>query len=253
MTPETEPFILTFDEVDSTNTYVREHFDQLPDLALVTARSQTAGRGRLGRRWIAPPGSSFCGTFCFKSITDGFHAGMLCGVALMETVSELIPDVQGFYLKWPNDLYFGRSKAAGVLGEGIIREGRIAGIALGIGLNVNTTAEELQAAGQPAVSLRMASGRKFNVDIVAKLLAKSLNVCYIKYSNSVDDLFDKWRSANKLIGRNIAVVDACGVRYEGIFADITQDGEMVLEYEEQGKQVRKCFNCADVSVDKSTI
>ena len=254
MTPETEPYILTLDEVDSTNTYVRQHFDMLPDLALVTAKFQTAGRGRLGRKWIAPPGVNFSGTFCFKNVPDGFLAGIFCGVALMETVKELLPGNEDFYLKWPNDLYFGKAKAAGLLGEGVIRNGRLAGVAMGIGLNVNTSAEDLQGAGQAAVSLKMVAQREFNVDFVTKLLAKSLSVCYIKYSNSVDALFDKWRSANKLIGKTIAVVDSRGVRHEGLFADVTETGEMVLEsVDEKGERLRQVFNCGDVSVDKSTI
>lgn len=254
MTPETEPFILTLDEVDSTNTYVREHFDMLPDLALVTAKFQTAGRGRLGRKWIAPRGVNFSGTFCFKNVCDGFRAGIFCGVALMETIRQLLPGNEDFYLKWPNDLYFGKATAAGLLGEGVIRNGRLAGVAMGIGLNVNTSPEDLQGADQAAVSLKMVAQREFNVDFVTKLLAKSLNACYIKYSNSADALFDEWRSANKLIGKTIAVIDSCGVRHEGLFADVTASGEMVLEcVDGKGERQRRLFNCGDVSVDKTTI
>ena len=252
MTQETDPFILFLEETSSTNTYVREHFHELPDLALVTARFQTAGRGRLGRKWVSPPGTNFCGTFCFKSVADGFHAGMLAGVALIQTVQELLPEA-GFYLKWPNDLYCGKAKVAGMLGEGIIRQGRMAGVAMGIGLNVNMSLEELSQVGQKADSLKNIAGREFNPDFIAKQLAKSIKECYIKYSNSVDALFALWRDANRLIGRTIAVTDACGVRYEGVFKDVTPAGEMVLECFLEGKTVEKVFNCGDVSVDKSTL
>ena len=252
MTPETEPYILFLEETSSTNTYVREHFDELPDLALVTARFQTAGRGRLGRKWVSPPGTNFCGTFCFKNVADGFHAGMIAGVALVQTVRELLPEAE-FYLKWPNDLYSGKAKVAGMLGEGIIRQGRIAGVAMGIGLNVNMSFEELSQVGQKADSLKNIAGREFNPDFIAKLLAKSIKECYIKYSNSVDALFALWRDANRLIGRTIAVTDALGVRYEGVFRDVTPGGEMVLECFLEGEKVEKIFNCGDVSVDKSTL
>ena len=252
MTPETEVRIISLDEVDSTNTYVRERFDELPDLALVTAKFQTAGRGRLGRKWIAPRGVNLCGTFCFKSVSDGFHAGMICGVALMETVKELLPETD-FYLKWPNDLYCGKAKVAGMLGEGVLKGGKIIGVAMGTGLNVNTSETDLMAAGQKATSLKLISGREFNPDFVARLLAKYVNMCYIKYSNSADDVFRIWRSANKLISRNIAVTDACGVRYEGVFRDVTSAGEMILEVNDRGKVCSRCFSCGDVSVDKSTI
>lgn len=253
MTPATELQILKLARVDSTNTYVREHFDTLPDLSLVTAEFQTAGRGRLGRKWIAPPGVNFCGTFCFKSVPDGFHAGMLCGIALMETVNTLLPEDDRFYLKWPNDLYYGKAKVAGLLGEGVIRNGRLAGVALGIGLNVNTSPDDLKDVGQSATSLKIIAQKEFNMDFVTNLLAKSLNACYIMYLNSVETVFAKWRSCNKLIGRTIAVTDAGGKRWEGIFSDVTSAGEMVLEIPcADGGVTRKCFNCGDVSVDKSS-
>ena len=252
MTPETEAPIISLEEVDSTNTYVREHFDELPDLTLVTAQFQTAGRGRLGRKWVAPRGVNFCGTFCFKTVTDGFHAGMICGVALMMTVKELLPEAE-FYLKWPNDLYFGKAKVAGMLGEGVLKGGKIAGVAMGTGLNVNTSEEELSSVGQAATSLKVISGREFNLDFVARLLAKCVNVCYIKYSNSADEIFALWRSENKLLGREIAVTDACGKRYAGLFKDVSPQGEMLLEWEEEGRKVERFFSCGDVSVDKSMI
>ena len=56
------PELRILDEADSTNTYARHHFDELPDGSLVVARHQTAGRGRRGRVWISPPGMNFAGT-----------------------------------------------------------------------------------------------------------------------------------------------------------------------------------------------
>ena len=250
MTAETDPPVIVLERTDSTNTYVRERFDELPDGVLVAAKEQTAGRGRLGRRWISPPGVNFCGTFCLKNLADGFHAGMLCGTALMRTVEKLLPGY-GFYLKWPNDLYYGKAKVAGLLGEGVIREGKIAGVAMGIGLNVNMNEDDLARVGQQALSLKTIAGREFNLDFITKLLAKSLNECYIIYLNSVDTIFTEWRAANKLIGRPIAVTDGSGKRYEGIFKDVMPSGEMLLEYEEQGCLKVRCCNCGDVSVDKS--
>lgn len=252
MTPETEFVIIRLEQTDSTNTYVREHFCELPDLALVTAKFQTAGRGRLGRRWIAPPGVNLSGTVCFKSVTDGFHAGMICGVALIKTVNELLPGVD-FYLKWPNDLYYGKAKVAGMLGEGVLQKGGIAGIAMGTGLNVNTSAADLAAVGQAATSLKLISNKEFNPDFVANLLAKYINECYIIYSNSVSEIFALWRAANKLIGKNLAVTDAKGVRHEGLFKDVTSSGEMVLVCNTEERTVEKIFNCGDVSVDKSSM
>ena len=253
MIPETEEEIVFLDEVDSTNIYVRDHFDGLSDLALVVADRQTAGRGRLGRRWLSPPGLNFYGTFCFKNVRDGFHAGILCGVALMRTIGEAAPEVD-CYLKWPNDVYVGKAKLAGLLGEGVLRQGKIAGIAFGIGVNINMTPEHFAGLDQRATSLKIAAGRDFDVVFIAKLLAKSLKRCYINYSDSFDGIFSEWRRANRLIGKPIVLVSADGRRYEGMFRDVTGAGELLLEYvRSDGAAAVKAFNCGDVSIEKSSI
>ena len=253
MIPETDGEIIFLDEVDSTNLYVRDRFDDLADLALVVADRQTAGRGRLGRKWLSPPGLNFYGTFCFKGVRDGFHAGVLCGVALIRTLREAAPEVD-CYLKWPNDVYVGKAKLAGLLGEGVLRQGKIAGIAFGIGVNINMTPEHFAGLDQRATSLKIASGRDFDVVFIAKLLAKSLKRCYINYSDSFDGIFSEWRRAHRLIGKPIVLVSADGRRYEGIFRDVTGSGELLLEYVlPDGTAAVKAFNCGDVSIEKSSV
>ena len=253
MIPETEGEILFLDEVDSTNLYGRDRLDELSDLTLVVADRQTAGRGRLGRKWLSPSGLNFYGTFCFKNVRDGFHAGVLCGVALIRTLNEVAPEVD-CYLKWPNDVYVGKAKLAGLLGEGVLRQGKIEGIAFGIGVNINMTPELFAGIDQRATSLKIASGRDFDVVFIAKLLAKSLKRCYINYSDSFDGIFSEWRRANRLIGKPIVLVSADGQRYEGIFRDVTGTGELLLEYVcPDGSAAVKAFNCGDVSIEKSSI
>ena len=111
-----QPNLLILDEVDSTNTYAREHFDDLPDGTLVVARRQTAGRGRRGRSWLSPPGINFTGSILLKRLEDGFHAGCLLGVAALSLLRELAPELPA-YLKWPNDIYVENRKLAGLLSE----------------------------------------------------------------------------------------------------------------------------------------
>ena len=70
--------MILLDEVDSTNTYAKQHFSDLADGTLVAARMQTAGRGRLGRSWLSGCGRDITATFVLKNISDGFHAGVIC-------------------------------------------------------------------------------------------------------------------------------------------------------------------------------
>lgn len=245
--PVPEPVLL--DVVDSTNTYARTHFDQLPDGTMVAARCQTAGRGRRGRAWLSPAGQNIYATFLFKHLADGFHGGCLVGVGALACLREAAPGVDAF-LKWPNDLYVRERKLAGLLCESArIEAGRITGAVAGIGINVNLPPEELLSVDQPATSLLAEEKREFNLEILTKRLAETVFRYYITYLNSADALLAEWRSANRLIGRKISVTDSYGSTHEGIFRAISADGSMI--FEENGQM--KCFTCCDVKINRESV
>lgn len=74
-----QPNLLILDEVDSTNTYAREHFDDLPDGTLVVARRQTAGRGRRGRSWLSRPESISPAAFSSNALRTDSMRGACSG------------------------------------------------------------------------------------------------------------------------------------------------------------------------------
>lgn len=245
----TTPKVLFLDEVDSTNTYVRCHFDELPDGAMVTARFQSAGRGRQGRRWLAPPGANLSCSIAFKQLKDGFHAGCLTALAALELLEKVAPAVD-VYLKWPNDLYVEERKIAGMLCEGAkIEAGRIRGVVAGLGLNVNLTSEMLAEIDQPATSLAILTKQKFNPDFLAERLAEILIRYYVTYLNNAGAVIQAWKKANRLVGEELTVVAPSGQEYTGIFREIRDGGEMVLEC---GGTVRE-FSCCDVRIRRESI
>lgn len=241
--------LLILDEVDSTNTYAREHFDELEDGTLIAARSQTAGRGRRGRTWVSPPGTNFTGTVLLKRLNDGFHAGCLLGVATLELLHELAPELPA-YLKWPNDIYVEDRKLAGILCESArIENGRITAVAAGIGININLPPETLRAIDQPATSLLAEIKHEFNLDFFSKKLAEILNRYYIIYLNNAGVVIQKWIAANLLAGETLTVVDPRGEEHSGIFRRILEDGSML--FEEDGRSV--AFTCGDVKIDRNSV
>lgn len=242
--------VLILDEVDSTNTYVREHCGDLEDGTLVMARRQTAGRGRRGRAWISPPGVNFTGSVLFKRLGDGFHAGCLLGVAALGAVRELAPELP-VYLKWPNDLYIEDRKLAGILCESArIEHGRITAVAAGIGVNLNLTSDELRVIDQPATSLYAETGSEFNPDFFSKKLAEQLNRYYIIYLNNAGFVIQKWIAANLLAGESLTVIDPRGKAHTGIFRRIQEDGSML--FEEDGG-IPLVFTCGDVKIDRNSV
>ena len=236
--------ILHLDTVDSTNTYALRRFSEVADGVLVSAREQTCGRGRLGRKWFAPPGSNLTVSFAMSRIAVGFHAGAVAGLAALDLVREAVPECDP-YLKWPNDLYVGDAKLAGILCEGVTARGKLAGVVAGIGLNVNLSAAEAAAIGQRATSLKiLAPERTFFVAALTERLAFFLEQWYIKYDYGRDPVLARWRAENRLLGRTIEVVDPAGEVLSGRFSAIDDDGSMILETP-GGKVV---FRCGDVRI-----
>jgi BirA family biotin operon repressor/biotin-[acetyl-CoA-carboxylase] ligase len=116
---------------------------------------QTAGRGRLGRAWLAPPGSSVLASIVLRPDVPTARlaelsvvAGRACAAAIAE-LTGLEPTV-----KWPNDVLVAGRKVAGILAEA--REGRVV---LGVGINVAQHEGELpERAEHPATSLLLETG-----------------------------------------------------------------------------------------------
>ena len=107
------------DEVDSTNTYVRDRAHQgAPEGLVVVADHQTAGRGRLDRRWESPPGANLLASVLLRPRCDGADVH-LCTGAVALAAADACREVAGVepVLKWPNDLLVGGSKLAGILAE----------------------------------------------------------------------------------------------------------------------------------------
>ena len=167
--------------VDSTPSTQLLLGTDAPEGAVVVAGGQTAGRGRLGRQWLAPAGSSLLCSVQLRPRVDPRRLPELTGVAAraaadaIQAVSGLAPE-----LKNPNDLLIGGRKVAGVLAEA--REERVV---LGIGINVNIDAADLPTeVDLPATSLLVETGREVHR---AALLVELLD--------RLERRYDKWLSA----------------------------------------------------------
>ena len=234
---------LRLEEVDSTNTYAKQHFAGLPDGSVVSARLQTAGRGRVGRKWHSGDGLDITASFLFKNVSQPFFAGAITGIAAVELLNEVCPEIKPF-LKWPNDIYVGSAKLAGMLSEAVWEQGKIACVICGIGLNVNSGSDLLDNAGQSAVSLYSLVKKQFDVEFLIERLVKIVNRYYIIYQQYPEEVFAKWREYNRLIGHPIEVVDPSGKAMRGVFRDVSPDGAMVFETD--GGQM--LFSCGDVKI-----
>ena len=130
------------DEAGSTNAVLveRARAGDAQEFSVVMTTSQTAGRGRLGRTWVAPPGKTIAVSVL---LTPASTAGLgwlplLAGLAMTRAVRMLVPDHEAT-LKWPNDVQVDGLKVSGLLAELVPGSG----VVIGAGLNLTMAAEEL--------------------------------------------------------------------------------------------------------------
>jgi BirA family biotin operon repressor/biotin-[acetyl-CoA-carboxylase] ligase len=153
--------ILTFDEIDSTNDYVKTHSATLAHLSIIRARYQHRGRGQLTRRWIADKNANFLFTLFLK---DDLSPDAVSKVeqCLMTTCITFLKsfDVVGA-IKLPNDILVNDKKIAGMLIETRHEGSALTSIIAGLGFNIN---QILFPDVPQATSLRLLTKKAYDID-----------------------------------------------------------------------------------------
>jgi BirA family transcriptional regulator, biotin operon repressor / biotin---[acetyl-CoA-carboxylase] ligase len=188
------PGVVRLASVASTQEVARE----LPVGSVVVADHQTAGRGRLDRRWDAPAGSALLASFVLTphpllSLAIGIAAAEACG-----------PDVR---LKWPNDLMLRGRKLGGILVE--VTGGKAIA---GVGINLTWA---------PPGAARLNRPRD-------ELLASLWSKLEVWPSAPREGILERWRQLSVTLGRQVRV-EMPGREFEGLAQDISEDGSLIVD------------------------
>ena len=206
---------------DSTNDRARELAQAgAPSGTVVTADEQTAGRGRLGRRWAAPPGAALLCSVILRPVTER-HAMLPLAVpiAVCEAAESLSP--VECRVKWPNDVWLRARKLAGVLIEARPPDWAV----IGVGLNLAVADDEFPGDLRwPATSL----GHGVGVDQALGALMESLGKWV---AAEPDEVASAFASRDALRGREVAWEGAGGATGAGLgrAAGIDERGNLVVE------------------------
>ncbi len=219
-----------FRQVGSTNTVARELAAAgAPHGTVVTAAEQTAGRGRQGRAWTAPPGAALLYSAVLRPLEER-HSVLPLAVplAVCEVAERLRPEIE-CKVKWPNDVHLDGRKLAGILIEARPQDGWAV---LGVGLNLTIAAEEFPAELRDrATSLFPPAARQAPADRAAVPYAGQTgirNSCRSLAAAGalsgrleawleadVDTVLAEWRRRDALRGREVSWAQGSGVA-EGI-------------------------------------
>lgn len=177
---------------------------------VVLAEFQTAGRGRRGRQWIAPPGGSICMSlsWTFPQLPKDVGAlSLAVGVCVVRALASL--GVKSTGLKWPNDIFLADHKLGGVLIELRAESGGPACAVVGIGLNVALGAallDKIRGIGLPATDLASVGiATPSRNAIAARLLEYTIRGLVQFGQEGLRPFVEEWRQADALRGRPVTV------------------------------------------------
>ena len=197
--------ILRFDELKSTNVYLYDKISEKHDISdtVVVAAHQTEGRGMDKNRWESEAGKNLLFSIAlnvnFLEASNQFKISQAESVAIVDTLSQFI-DNQKLSIKWPNDIYFGDKKLAGMLIQNTV-EGRMMGVSIiGIGMNVNQLSFSKDIPNP--ISLKMITGKDFDIDNLLNLLIINIkkSVESLKSEKKQEEINEKYISKSYRFG-----------------------------------------------------
>ncbi len=240
-------------ELPSTNTVLKELAKQhAPHGSVAVCDHQTAGKGRIGRRWETPAGEALTFSVLLRPRLEPLKA-QLCtlaaAVAVTRAVGECCPGLAP-RIKWPNDLVLGQGKCCGILSEMGMAGNTLDYVITGVGLNVNQLSFP-RALEDKAVSLL---GEMRRADPAAPALDRAVLLrSFLTHMESVMDAletdgFEAFRSeyeaASATIGRQVQVL-APAETYTGLALGIDDTGALLVRREDGRSET---VLCGDVSV-----
>jgi len=245
--------LLWLDEVDSTNTYLKNHMDdpQFPHGTAVYTDCQTAGKGRRGNHWggsnpniMNRPGASLALSFLLRgtSVNDMGILPLLAAAAVCRGLEKICPDLD-FGIKWPNDIICQGKKLCGILCESRISADGSSCAVCGIGVNLTQTQQELDNAGLPfAVSLLIAKKGQDSGGISPEPAARAIldafeDVYQTYHRDGFAGIKQEYIQKCVTLGKKVQVVWNQETK-EGEALEISPEGELICRIDGQLRTIR---------------
>lgn len=233
--------------VESTNTLAMHLARERPDEGLVVLTdSQTAGKGRQGRRWVDVPGCNVLMSIVLRPSFPPHLLVMLASLAVVDAIAGICKTQAA--IKWPNDVLIAERKVAGILIETSHDAlGQMIAVT-GIGINVNGRIEEVTPylAEQPsfvtrATTLETACGHPVGREVLIASVLRSLEEAYLSLQQETTGvlsttanqtlpsrlLWETWRDRLATLGRAITVRQG-NSSISGVAEDVDENGELLL-------------------------
>ncbi len=234
------PLLEVYQQIGSTQDALRRLIESVgiqADGAVTIADIQTAGRGRLGRSWIAPPGSCLLFSRAWVGRASDIASTInrltfSTAVAVAVGIEQVTGPNLHINIKWPNDLLIDGRKLAGILVETVnLGQGQLAAM-IGVGININIRPEDLTLdipsdVADQLTSLFMCGQSVDRLQVLDSVL-QQMNVIY--QATDLSTVLDEWRQRSQLIGQEVRLQNN-GQLYEGQVVDLDLDEGLILRTE----------------------
>lgn len=212
--------IFGYTTLPSTNTFALEHFDEYQHFDIITANTQTAGKGRKGRKWSSETGGLYF-TVIYKP--ENIEPKQLSSLTQIMAISvcKAIKDLgTKAYLKWPNDVLYKGKKFCGILSEAVADGTNIKGLVIGVGVNIE---QKVIVSDKPFTTLKE-MGIKISKSVLIEKIISNFENC------PKENFTEVFKELCPNFGKQITVDGKTG-----IFENMDQTGCMILKTE-QGKE-----------------
>jgi BirA family transcriptional regulator, biotin operon repressor / biotin---[acetyl-CoA-carboxylase] ligase len=226
--------IYLFGAVHSTNAVLRRlAAGGAAEGTVVMAEALAAGRGRPGVRWFSPEGVNLYVSALFRAELAPHDVALFATIGALALSQAIAMEGLDAGIKWPNDVVVEGRKVGGVLAEYAADGGRVSHVILGIGVNLNVTRAELDAAlgadADGATSLGEALGFDVDRNLFTARLLSLLEAWYgVFRRHGLSALVAAWQARDALRGRRLEV-RAEAASWRGRGRGIDADGRLVVE------------------------
>lgn len=235
--------IIYFDKIDSTNTYAKLNIDDLDDKTIISADFQSAGRGRFTRSWVDLGSENIYMTIILKpeellqvhSNLTQYLSACLCRVLEEHGLKPQI--------KWPNDVLLKGKKVCGILAESIFKGGKLKGIVLGIGVNLNASQENVDKIDRPATSVNLEMGKNVDKKEFMQNLLEKFFANYDEFlSKGFKYIIEDYKNRASFMNQKLKIAVFKDV-YEGFCQGVDDNGALILLLD--GNNIEK-FNMGEI-------
>ena len=228
---------LKFNEIDSTNNYMKENISSFANYDIVSSKVQTSGRGRRGNTWLSSEGMALF-SFLLKpekelSIIEATKLPLLAGISTLSALKKIKDGAYSF--KWTNDVFLNSKKLCGILIERV-KDNFI----VGIGINVaNKIPEDIKN-----IAISMESN--YDIEKLILKVVEEFSVYYKRFSEGKwSEIIEEINSYNFLKDKKIRVNIGDKI-FEGIAKNIVEDGRIQIEMNGE----IKLFSVGEIKIEK---